>query len=57
MESTAIQQMVDNIINGQSAEAIETFNSIIGDKVTTALEAKKTEVAATIGAPKEDETV
>jgi hypothetical protein len=57
MESTAIQQMVDSIINGQQADAVASFNSIISDKISNALETKKTEVAATIGAPTEDENV
>ena len=57
MESTALQQMVDSIINGQQADAVTSFNSIISDKISNALETKKTEVAATIGAPTEDENV
>lgn len=46
--------MVNNILQGQNAEAIELFNSVISDKVDNALSAKKMEIASTLGAKDED---
>ena len=55
MESTVIQSMVDSIINNQQSDAVERFNEIIASKVSDALEAKKQEVATSIGTEKEHE--
>jgi hypothetical protein len=57
MESTVIQSMVDSIINNQQSDAVEKFNEIIASKVSDALEAKKQEVATSIGIEKEHEEV
>ena len=57
MESTVIQSMVDSIINNQQSDAVEKFNEIIASKVSDALEAKKQEVATSIGTEKEHEEV
>ena len=57
MESTVIQSMVDSIINNQQSDAVEKFNEIIASKVSDALEAKKQEVATSIGPEKEHEEV
>lgn len=59
MESTAIHQMVDNIINGKQADALQDFNSIIGSKLTDALDVRKQEIASSLGKTEvaEDETV
>jgi len=57
MESTVIQSMVDSIINNQQSDAVERFNEIIASKVSDALEAKKQEVATSIGIEKEHEEV
>ena len=57
MESTVIQSMVDSIINNQQSDAVERFNEIIASKVSDALEAKKQEVATSIGTKKEHEEV
>ncbi len=57
MESTVIQSMVDSIINNQQSDAVERFNEIIASKVSDALEAKKQEVATSIGTEKEHEEV
>jgi len=57
MESTVIQSMVDSIINNQQSDAVERFNEIIASKVSDALEAKKQEVATSIGTEQENEEV
>ena len=57
MESTVIQSMVDSIINNQQSNAVEKFNEIIASKVSDALEARKQEVATSIGTEKEHEEV
>lgn len=49
MESTVIQNMVDNIIGGQQADAMDLFNQIVSDKLSTALADKKIEIASTLG--------
>jgi hypothetical protein len=59
MESTAIQQMVDNIILGNQADAIKNFNDAMASKLSDALDDKKTEIASSIGKTEvtDDETV
>jgi hypothetical protein len=59
MESTAIQQMVDNIIAGKQADALQDFNSAIASKITDALDVRKQEIASSLGKTEvtEDETV
>lgn len=59
MESTAIQQMVDNIILGNQADAIKNFNDAMASKLSDALDDRKTAIASSIGKPEvtDDETV
>jgi len=59
MESTAIQQMVDNIIANRQADALQHFNDAISVKLSDALDTKKIEIASSIGKTEviEDETV
>jgi hypothetical protein len=59
MESTAIQQMVDNIILGNQADAIKNFNDAMASKLSDSLDDKKTEIASSIGKTEvtDDETV
>ena len=59
MESTAIQQMVDNIILGNQADAIKNFNDAMANKLSDALDDKKTAIASSIGKTEvtDDETV
>jgi len=57
MESSVIKSMVDSIINNQQSDAVEKFNEIIASKVSDTLEARKQEVAASIGTEKEHEEV
>ena len=49
MESTVIHHMVDSIINNQQNDALATFNEIMSNKITDALDAKKIEIASNIG--------
>ena len=55
MESTVIHHMVDSIINNQQNDALAKFNEIMADKITDALDAKKVEIASTIGTEQYEE--
>jgi hypothetical protein len=55
MESTVIHHMVDSIINNQQNDALATFNEIMANKITDALDAKKEEIASTIGKEEHEE--
>lgn len=59
MESTVIQQMVDNIILGNQADAIKNFNDAMAYKLSDALDDEKTAIASSIGKTEvtDDETV
>lgn len=48
--SDLIRQMLDNLIDGNQAEAQENFNDAMALKVTDALDARKIEVAQNMGA-------
>ena len=48
--SELIKQMLDNLIDGNQAAAQEDFNDLMSDKVSGALDARKLEVAQTMGA-------
>lgn len=45
----SINDLIDNIGTGDNNEAKKSFDSIIGQKVQTALDARKIEIAAGIG--------
>lgn len=49
-----VRDILDNILQGNNTEALDAFNTVISGKVDDALSAKKTEIAATIGAKDED---
>ena len=55
MESTVIHHMVDSIINNQQNDALASFNEIMANKITDALDAKKVEIASTIGKEEHEE--
>lgn len=55
MESTVIHHMVDSIINNQQNDALATFNEIMANKITDALDARKIELASTIGKEEHEE--
>lgn len=55
MESTVIHHMVDSIINNQQNDALATFNEIMSNKITDALDARKIELASTIGKEEHEE--
>ena len=48
--SELIKSMLDNLIDGNQAEAQENFNDLMSTKVTDALDARKLEVAQNMGA-------
>ena len=47
--------MVDSIINNQQNDAMEKFNEIMATKITDALDARKIELASSIGKEQEQE--
>jgi hypothetical protein len=53
MESTVIHHMVDDIINGQQSDALSKFNEIVASKLSDALEARKIEIASSLGKEQE----
>jgi len=55
MESTVIHHMVDSIINNQQNDALATFNEIMANKITDALDTRKIELASTIGKEEHEE--
>ena len=55
MESTVIQHMVDNILLGKNAEAMENFGDAISAKVSDVLDAKRIEIASTLGQTENEE--
>ena len=43
----SIENLIDNVKNGDNVAAGKQFNSIMADKLTAALDAKKIEIAST----------
>ena len=43
-------ELVDNILQDNNAEAQQNFSDIMGAKITAALDARKVEVAQSLGA-------
>jgi hypothetical protein len=48
--SEQVRDMLDNIIDGNQAAAQENFADILSQKVTDALDARKVEIARSLGA-------
>ena len=56
METTeTLRNMVDDILADRSNDAVNQFNAAMGFKLSSALDAKKQEIAASIGQEKEEE--
>jgi hypothetical protein len=49
MENNAVRDMVNNILAGKEADAMNDFNTAVAEKLTDALDLKKQEVAAELG--------
>jgi uncharacterized protein (UPF0335 family) len=49
-----VKNMVDNIISGEHSSAMEQFKDIISDKISSAFDSKKIEIAASLGKKDED---
>jgi hypothetical protein len=49
MENNAVRDMVNNILAGKEADALNDFNTAVAEKLTDALDFKKQEVAAGLG--------
>ena len=43
-----INKMIDDILDGNSSDAQDTFSSIMSQKVTDALDTKKVEISQTL---------
>ena len=55
METTAtLKNMVDDILADRSNDAVNQFNAAMGFKLSTALDTKKQEIAASIGQKEEE---
>jgi hypothetical protein len=44
----SIENLIDNVKNGNNVEAGKQFNTIMADKLSAALDAKKIEIASTL---------
>lgn len=55
MESEAIRNMVDNILAGNNAEAQNNFNTAMAEKLTSSLDDRKQEIAASLGKKEEED--
>lgn len=51
-----IDQMIDNIGKGDNVAANKQFDGVIADKLQAALDARKIEIASTIGKSSSEET-
>jgi hypothetical protein len=49
MENNAVRDMVNNILAGKEADAMNDFNTAVAEKLTDALDLRKQEVAAELG--------
>lgn len=49
-----VSSLVDDIIAGENAQAVDTFNNVISIKVNDALDTQKTELAKTVFSGTED---
>lgn len=54
MDSVIIQKMVDDIIGNRQADALQSFGSIMADKISNSLETRKMEIASTLGQEQEE---
>jgi hypothetical protein len=52
----SIEQMIDHVGKGDNIAAGKAFDSVIADKLQAALDAKKIEVASTIGNPSDTDS-
>jgi len=55
MENNAVRDMVNNILAGKEADALNDFNTAVAEKLTDALDLRKQEVAAGLGQYASDE--
>jgi hypothetical protein len=52
----SIEQMIDHVGKGDNVAAGKAFDNVIADKLQAALDAKKIEVASTIGKPSDTDS-
>jgi len=50
-----IVDLIDNISKGDNVTAKKDFDTLMGQKLTAALDAKKIEIASSLGQPKQTE--
>ena len=48
-------ELIDNVKNGNNVAAKKGFDTLMSQKLTAALDAKKIEIASTLGQPKQTE--
>jgi len=51
----SVENVIKNLKDGDNVNANKEFNSIMADKITAALDAKKIELASTMADRKEEE--
>jgi hypothetical protein len=50
-----VVELIDNVKNGNNVAAKKSFDTLMGQKLSAALDAKKIELASKLGQPKETE--
>ena len=50
-----VLQLIDNVSKGDNVNAKKDFDTVISQKLTAALDAKKIEIASQLGQPKQTE--
>ena len=50
-----VLELIDNIKQGDNVEAKKGFDTVMGQKLSAALDAKKIEIASQLGQPKQTE--
>ena len=51
----SVENMIQNLKNGNNVNANKEFDSVMADKITAALDAKKIELASTMAERKKEE--
>lgn len=50
-----VLELIDNVKQGDNVEAKKSFDTVMGQKLSAALDAKKIEIASQLGQPKQTE--
>lgn len=51
----SVENIINDLKNGDNVSASKNFNSVMADKLTAALDAKKIEIASSMGTKEQEE--